>query len=235
MNIITSQGREYLMSKMSEFEQELRDKLRQFGFPNPESQNVIIGTLSSYLMPLGTVEKLQGELNQAKQSKDQAYWERNQLVRFLTTVLPSFRMIHEYDPEWDPDWMNIIVVQTNEGQLSWHIHNNELPMFKHLLLTEAKWDGHTTEEKYQRLYRLGDERIRGDHVKPFICPECKDTDHLSVLVNTWAYLNQEPDAVQTVTDTVNVPNNEHDWDDGSCMSCLSCGFAGSATQFRREI
>jgi len=41
------------------------------------------------------------------------------------------------------------------GQMTWHIHDSELPMFDHLGRASVNtWDGHTTEEKYERLAEL---------------------------------------------------------------------------------
>lgn len=39
-------------------------------------------------------------------------------------------------------------------QLSWHIHDSEIPMFDHLVYQEFMWDGHTNEDKYRRLRLL---------------------------------------------------------------------------------
>lgn len=91
-----------------------------------------------------------------KTDVDNAYRERNLLVLFLTKLYPSFRGLHEEDPKWGSEWMNIIYIETPAGQLSWHIHDRELPMFEHLELRTEKdlWDGHDTEEKYRRLASL---------------------------------------------------------------------------------
>lgn len=40
------------------------------------------------------------------------------------------------------------------GQMSWHIHDLEIPMFSHLKWGANTWDGHTTEQKYERLGKL---------------------------------------------------------------------------------
>ena len=61
----------------------------------------------------------------------------------------------------------IVFIDLPTGQVSWHIHDSEFPMFDHLqwhprASTERNkwysgkkaapiWDGHTTEEKYERL------------------------------------------------------------------------------------
>ena len=62
----------------------------------------------------------------------------------------------ESDETWDRDWMNIVYIEVphpsgKPAQLSWHIHDDELPMFSFLPVYDEKWDGHTTEEKYQHL------------------------------------------------------------------------------------
>jgi hypothetical protein len=47
----------------------------------------------------------------------------------------------------------VVYIDHPEGQLSWHIHDSHLPFFDHVERGNGKrsWDGHTTEEKYQRL------------------------------------------------------------------------------------
>ncbi len=86
-------------------------------------------------------------------SKDQAYWERNQLVCALSKIWPSHIEMHPLeDGSWDDDWRTIIVINSPSGQLTWHIHDSEVDQFTHLNIEEgSSWDGHTTEEKYERL------------------------------------------------------------------------------------
>lgn len=103
-------------------------------------------------------------------SKDQAYWERNQLVLALSKLYPSWMELHPLeDKEWDKEWRHIIFINIkvwngatlqqwnlpSTEQISWHIHDSEVPYFSHLELKKGNsWDGHTTEEKYERLLRL---------------------------------------------------------------------------------
>lgn len=103
-------------------------------------------------------------------AKDQAYWERNQLVRALSKIYPSWMELHPLeDTEWEKDWRHIIFIEvpvrrlqqkhiqggfwvTKKMQISWHIHDSEVKDFDHLDLRKGNsWDGHTTEEKYERL------------------------------------------------------------------------------------
>lgn len=39
-------------------------------------------------------------------------------------------------------------------QLSWHIHDSEIPLFDHLTYQAFEWDGHLNEDKYRRLRLL---------------------------------------------------------------------------------
>ena len=104
------------------------------------------------------------EIEKLKKQKDNAYWERNQLVSALSRLFPSFLSKHpEEDKEWDDDWRTIVIIKlpTNKAaekeinqQLSWHIHDTDIPMFDHLQYRDFGWDGHTTEEKYRRLRDL---------------------------------------------------------------------------------
>lgn len=105
-----------------------------------------------------------------EKAKNQAYHERDMLLAALCKFwyaakreeIKVYRTKHpESDTEWEQDWRNIIVMEyifplsyidlTSRAQMSWHIHDSELPMFAYLPLEENRWDGHTTQRKYNRL------------------------------------------------------------------------------------
>lgn len=89
---------------------------------------------------------------QLNNTKDAAYGERNKLVAYLTTLYPSHIAKHpEDDKDWDEEWRNIVIIETPKGQASWHVHDSDMVMFRHLGAEGKPWDGHTTEEKYERL------------------------------------------------------------------------------------
>jgi hypothetical protein len=86
---------------------------------------------------------------------DKAYSERNKLVCALSKLWPSHLAKHPpTDISWDPNWTYIVIIESPVGQLSWHIMDRELPMFSHLEHGYNNWDGHTTEQKYERLADL---------------------------------------------------------------------------------
>ena len=83
-------------------------------------------------------------------ARDGAYTERNRLVAFLTNIYPS-GVKKTAIPGWDEAWHNCVYIDLPVGQASWHYHNDEAHLFAHLPPYESEWDGHTTEEKYERL------------------------------------------------------------------------------------
>lgn len=100
------------------------------------------------------------ELRRAVEGASNAYRERNALVAAYARAAialgwQAYRSKHDTkDPDWDPEWLDIIYIETPLGQLSWHIHASECLDFDFLELRENAWDGHTTEIKYVRLSQL---------------------------------------------------------------------------------
>ena len=111
-------------------------------------------------------DEAEARIAELEKQKDRAYQERNRLVAALTYIFPNCSLgLHPAEStEWDADWRNIVYIETPHGQLSWHIHDSELPLFSHLPRSNVQWDGHTTEEKYNRLARCSME----DFLRPFV-------------------------------------------------------------------
>ncbi len=96
-----------------------------------------------------------GTLSDALAAMDVAYSERNQLVGALSKLFPASLERHPIDEEWEDDWRWIVFIDLPAGQVSWHIHDDELDLFDHLPRSAGRlWDGHGTEEKYSRLAAL---------------------------------------------------------------------------------
>jgi hypothetical protein len=98
----------------------------------------------------------ESEAGVLRAAKDAAYRERDHLVCALSKVFPSYLARHpESDTSWENDWRWIVFVELPAGQASWHIHDSERAWFDHLeVRADGKWDGHTTEQKYERLAAL---------------------------------------------------------------------------------
>jgi hypothetical protein len=99
------------------------------------------------------IVELKDEIQQLKKQTNSVYTERNRLVSFIASMFPSG--IKETDiPGWDKEWHGCVYIDLPNGQASWHYHESEAHMFAHLLRYEGEWDGHTTEEKYNRVAAL---------------------------------------------------------------------------------
>lgn len=92
-------------------------------------------------------------LREMEARKDAAYLERNQLVAALSKCFPSGVGRTEI-PGWSPDWHNCVYVDLPTGQVSWHFHDSHGHLFNHLFAYGGKWDGHSTEEKYERVNNM---------------------------------------------------------------------------------
>lgn len=85
--------------------------------------------------------------------KNKVYLERNQLVAVLTKMFPSGIRQTNIDG-WAEEWHGCVYIDLPTGQASWHYHTSHAHLFAHLPSYAAPYDGHTTEEKYQRLAAL---------------------------------------------------------------------------------
>ena len=110
-----------------------------------------------------------------RKQKDGAYDERDRCVAALAAMATRLGWSawlgrHVGDP-WDDDWRNIVFINLPFGQVSWHIHDSELPWFSFLpSVPERPWDGHTTEQKYERLAMLS-RGLEASTQCPWILPD----------------------------------------------------------------
>ena len=81
------------------------------------------------------------------------YSERNKLIALVAKQ--AIALGHQAGLLQDGDaaapWQHVVVIDLPSGQVSWHIHDNELYWFAFLGAYEQAWDGHTTEQKYNRV------------------------------------------------------------------------------------
>ncbi|MER6607340.1 hypothetical protein ABT282_15860 [Streptomyces sp. NPDC000927] len=91
--------------------------------------------------------------DQAQTALDATYRERAHLVAHLAALHPSH--IGHTDPNL-PDWA-VVTIETPAGQMTWHIAERDMDLFTRVQPTNRicrGWDGHTTDEKYQRMRDL---------------------------------------------------------------------------------
>lgn len=82
-----------------------------------------------------------------RETANNAYRERNQLVALLSTLFPSGKAKTAIEG-WDEAWHGCVYIDFPWGQASWHYHTDDEWMFAHLPPYTKVWDGHTTEAKY---------------------------------------------------------------------------------------
>lgn len=104
------------------------------------------------------VRALEEMLGEARRAKNDAYSQRNKLVAAFARMALKLgwkagvgQHQDEANKEWEDDWRTIVFVDTPAGQVSWHFHDSETWMLEDLPKYRGKWDGHTDEEKWERL------------------------------------------------------------------------------------
>lgn len=95
-----------------------------------------------------------------KATIDAAYLERNQVVAALASAFPS-GIARTAIPGWDEEWHGCVYIDLPTGQASWHYHESQAHLFAHLSPYTKPWDGHTTDEKYERLAALANPQASG--------------------------------------------------------------------------
>jgi hypothetical protein len=93
---------------------------------------------------------------QAAAERDGAYRERAQLLAWLATAHPA---VLAPAPDVDEPGWQILYLNADGQQLSWHIHPRDAELYGNVEQVRAddpraQWDGHTTAEKYQRIRTL---------------------------------------------------------------------------------
>lgn len=124
-----------------------------------EAQKQLTDVCGLYAAALDHVTDADRQAEEARSAKDAAYSERNQCVAFMAKMARAlgwtvFRGLHdEADAAWERDWRTIVfIIVPGAGQLSWHFHDSELPLVQDLPRADGNhWDGHTTEQKYERM------------------------------------------------------------------------------------
>ncbi|MFI9824451.1 hypothetical protein ACIHFC_28965 [Streptomyces sp. NPDC052013] len=95
------------------------------------------------------------EVEDRTKERNGAYRERAQLLAWLAALHPSSAVITQ-SPDVDEDGWQLLYLVAGGWQLSWHVHPDDAPLFRHVTVVDvtdprAQWDGHGTEQKYQRI------------------------------------------------------------------------------------
>lgn len=96
------------------------------------------------------IQELLDELNRVRDGKSVAYTERNRLVALLSTMFPAGKGRTDIEG-WSPEWHGVVYIDFPWGQASWHFHDKDAGLFDHLPEYQGKYDGHTTQAKYEAI------------------------------------------------------------------------------------
>jgi len=88
--------------------------------------------------------------SESESTIDGVYRKRNILVALLSKVYPSGKKKTAIEG-WDESWHGCVYIDFPWGQGSWHYHEDDGWMFDHLSEYSGEWDGHTTDEKYNKI------------------------------------------------------------------------------------
>ena len=112
-----------------------------------------------------------------EQERDGAYRERAHLVAWLAALHPA--VIAPAPDVDEPGWQILYLRSSTHGwQMTWHIHPRDAGLFtdvEHVAVDDprAQWDGHSTEQKYNRMRA----HIRVVHMNNRLgatsCPVCE--------------------------------------------------------------
>jgi len=107
-------------------------------------------------------DQLSAQLEAMEARKDAAYLERNQLVALVSKLFPAGTKRTAIEG-WSDDWHGCVYIDLPTGQASWHYHDSQAYLFEHLPPYVGDWDGHSTEQKYERIAQL---EAQGEAVEP---------------------------------------------------------------------
>lgn len=96
------------------------------------------------------------EAEDRTKERDGAYRERAHLLAWLAALHPSSAVITPASDVDGEDGWHLLYLVAGGWQMSWHIAPQDVPLFRDVELVEptdtrAQWDGHGTEQKYQRI------------------------------------------------------------------------------------
>jgi hypothetical protein len=106
----------------------------------------------------GLIDELFDAIEDMRTRLDKAYLERNLYValiaRFAFEKGYKVGLAIDNNSDVGKQWRNVVLIDLPVvGQISSHFHDTELLLFNWLPAYDGVWDGHTNQEKYDRLTR----------------------------------------------------------------------------------
>ncbi|WP_106435674.1 hypothetical protein [Streptomyces sp. TOR3209] len=116
--------------------------------PNRRTQSAVNATAAR------VGERLTKQIKTVEAERDGAYRERAHLVALLAALTDGAVISYARDVD-EPGWQ-IVYLTLGGHQATWHISPRDADLFAHVERVDvedprAQWDGHTTEQKYERI------------------------------------------------------------------------------------
>lgn len=134
--------------QVKEFDESLKDAIGKSGLS--EEQTEIVWLKNEIVWLKNEIAMLQSHLSGV-------YKEQFKLLAALANAAVKLRMpvLVSKTPEDEPTaegWKSLYI-KTPSGQMRWDFHDCQEGLFSHHVEADVKFDGHTTEQKYERLAR----------------------------------------------------------------------------------
>jgi hypothetical protein len=100
--------------------------------------------------------ELQQEIEYLQEQKNTVYSERNAVVAAFARLCRAIGVpvgLKE-DEHGEPGFRMVCYIDLPSGQVSWHIHDEDLHFFEGIPPYRKEWNGHQTGEKYEQLCHL---------------------------------------------------------------------------------
>lgn len=114
---------------------------------------------------LGELRNAWDEVERLECGMKWAYTERNRLAVVLAQIAleRGWAAGRHVDPTQDPEWRNVVIIDLPTGQISFHIGIADCSTsgFKSLPRYPGTWDGHTTDEKWERVSQFVNQMSTG--------------------------------------------------------------------------
>ena len=185
-------------------------------------------------------ERLIAELKDMEARKDAAYEERNRVVAALAhlALVAGFKAgtARTAIEGWSDDWHGCVYIEGPWGQASWHFHDSHGHLFWTLPPYDGAWDGHTTEQKYERLGSVWQpqpsqtERLLGELEKeiealPRIVPSEMEAEaqwNANGEYVSWFSVQQVLAALRASSSTPQKCACGHNWASHTSRGCMVC-------------
>ncbi|WP_018683674.1 hypothetical protein [Actinokineospora enzanensis] len=79
------------------------------------------------------------------------YRDRAHVVALLAAMYPAHIETDPAPPA--PEVAMVVVIDTITGQLSWHVHRDDMDLFGWLPRRAREWDGHDAATRHERIHR----------------------------------------------------------------------------------